>query len=153
MLPRSQGTCTRCPFQITTSATPGDWKCVVSLRRDFAHDPMSVAQPGVQYPGWLTLATPQVVSFATLYSKVDLGPVLQAAQSAILNPQLDPHIFLGLSRQDQRVVDPAVKFSPNVITLEIEAPELPELSFYDLPGAINVHEDPSQQPLVKFGGL
>ena len=41
-----------------------------------------------------------------------------------------------------------VKFSPNVIRLEISGPFLPNLSFYDLPGVINVSDVPEEGYLV-----
>lgn len=52
---------------------------------------------------------------------------------------------LGLSKSNKKV-----GFSPNIISLEISAPDLPELSFYDLPGAINTLGDESEQYLVDF---
>jgi hypothetical protein len=45
-----------------------------------------------------------------------------------------------------------VAFSPNIVSLEIQGPELPELSFFDLPGTINVvgeEDDPNDQGLVQ----
>lgn len=149
LLPRSQGTCTRCPFQITTSAKAGTWKCTVSLRRDFARDPTARAGPSIVYDGWRPLATPETDHFATVNNKQDLGTVLKAAQQAILNPHMDPQSFVTAHAQHQTSYR-SVKFSPNVITLDIEASELPELSFYDLPGSINVHEDDNEQHLVGF---
>lgn len=149
LLPRSQGTCTRCPFQITTSANTGAWKCTVSLRRDFARDPTARASPSIAYDGWRPLATPEFDHFAAANTKQQLGAVLKAAQQAILNPHIDPQTFLTAAAQ-HHINYRSVKFSPNVITLEIKAPELPELSFYDLPGSINVLEDGDDQHLVGF---
>lgn len=41
-----------------------------------------------------------------------------------------------------------MKFSPNVVRLEISGPDLPNLSFYDLPGVINVSDVPEESYLV-----
>lgn len=41
-----------------------------------------------------------------------------------------------------------MKFSPNVVRLEISGPGLPNLSFYDLPGVINVSDVPEESYLV-----
>jgi len=43
-----------------------------------------------------------------------------------------------------------VGFSPNVVSLSISGPELAELSFFDLPGAINVPEDEDEAHLVEL---
>lgn len=41
-----------------------------------------------------------------------------------------------------------VKFSPNIIRLDISGPGLPNMSLYDLPGVINIHEIAEEQYLV-----
>ena len=43
-----------------------------------------------------------------------------------------------------------VKFSPNVIRLDISGQGLPNLSFYDLPGVINVSDTPEEGYLVNL---
>jgi hypothetical protein len=85
--------------------------------------------------------------FATVTEKSELEVMLRKAQLAILNPRNDPQTYVGidlasadLSRQ--------VAFSPNVVCLEIQGPNLPELYFYDLPGSINVIEDNEDPGLV-----
>ena len=62
-----------------------------------------------------------------------LVDVLRGAQRAVLNPHLDPDISLhreNLPEEDR------VPFSPNLVRLDISGPDLPDLSFYDLPGVI-----------------
>ena len=41
-----------------------------------------------------------------------------------------------------------VKFSPNIVRLDINGPGLPNLAFYDLPGVINVADVPEESYLV-----
>jgi hypothetical protein len=41
-------------------------------------------------------------------------------------------------------------FSPNVVYIHVTGPELPALSFYDLPGIIGQAERAADQYLVKF---
>ena len=147
MLPRSEGTCTRCPHKITTSAKAGDWKCTVILRRGFYRDPRARAGPGIIYDGWSPLNTPESEVFKVVTSKQELEHVLKAAQVATLNPGRNPQDVLAMPLDSFANSVDSVQFSPNVVALEIEAPELPELSFYDLPGAINVHDE---QHLVGF---
>ena len=43
-----------------------------------------------------------------------------------------------------------VKFSPNVVRLDISGPGLPNLSFYDLPGVINQSEVAEEEYLVNL---
>lgn len=151
LLPRSEGTCTRCPFQLTTSAKEGSWRCVVNLRLDFARDPTARAGPDIKYDGWRQLQTPETEPFCTVSNKQELDFVLKAAQQAILNPHQDPRTFLsGSTSQLHNASHSAVKFSPNIIALDIEGPELPELSLYDLPGSINVVDGEDDQHLVEI---
>ncbi|KAF2210938.1 hypothetical protein CERZMDRAFT_44499 [Cercospora zeae-maydis SCOH1-5] len=106
-LPRSEGTCTRCPFRITTHASEegaSEWSCTISLQCEYYY-PSGAAKGQSEFEGWAKY------------------------------PQMD--IF-------------QVGFSPNVICLEITAPNLLELSFYDLPGAINVMHDEAEDYLSEF---
>ncbi len=84
--------------------------------------------------------------FATLNSKDQVAPVLKLAQLAILNP-MDPY-----EKYLPDKIDPGreiqVEFSPNIVRLDICGPGLPNMSFYDLPGVISVHEVAEEQYLV-----
>jgi hypothetical protein len=61
-----------------------------------------------------------------------LEGAIRLAQLATLNPGRDPHMYAS---GNMPVNTPyQVPFSPNIISLEIVAPGLPNLSFYDLPG-------------------
>lgn len=148
-LPRNQGTCTRCPFQITTSAsrTNEGWSCTVSLQHMYIREPSSRGK-GVEFDRWSLQAAAETCEFATVHDKRQLGDVLKRAQLAILNPADPPTAYAPpamLKRQTTQV-----SFSPNLICLDVRGPGLPELSFYDLPGSINVVEDEREQHLVKF---
>ena len=145
-LPRSAGTCTRCPFQITTMACKedtADWSCKITLIRKYAYNPKSSANN--RYPHWEDTRAQNSVEFATISDKHSLEHILRLAQVAILNPTMSP-------AQVMHTNDPSlstrVQFSPNIISLEIKGEDLPELSLFDLPGAINVHADDSEQHLV-----
>lgn len=145
-LPRGSGTCTRCPFQITTTAAkPGgsEWSCKVSLHRKHEFKLLGRKRSNP----WVERDSLDPFHFATVTSKADLGDVLRHAQLALLNPTKDPYIYTNLVTAPKGKNE--VEFSPNIVSLHIEAPELPELSFYDLPGAINVHED-GEAHLVGF---
>jgi hypothetical protein len=70
---------------------------------------------------------------------------LLRAQAAILNPHLNP---ADLRFGDLPTTN-KVGFSPNVVALDIHGPDLPEVSFYDLPGAINIFRG-GEEYLVAF---
>lgn len=150
-LPRGQGTVTRCPFQITTSASgPYDpaWTCQVILQPKYRYDPTSKAgHDRTKYDRWPEYELP-VFHFATIHDKNQLDGVLKCAQLAVLNPSQDPTYYQSADPSSSAKTQ--VGFSPNVIHLKLKGPELPELSFVDLPGAINVHPDPREQYLVPF---
>lgn len=127
---------TRCPFQITTTATERgqSWSCKISLSRRY-----ELMRSGKWSP-----IQPNSVSFTEVTDRADLERVLQLAQTAILNPHIDPATLLYTGGANTT----ALSFSPNVIELYISGPELPELSFIDLPGSINVAPNANEQHLV-----
>ena len=70
------------------------------------------------------------------------------AQVATLNPQSSHKDYIPTSPAFKADRNCQVKFSPNVVQLEISGPNLPNLSFYDLPGVINVSDVPEESYLV-----
>lgn len=151
-LPRNEGTCTRCPYQIsTTSSGPdGSWSCKISIVKKYAYRPeIRAGHNGASFNRWGDQET-QVFEFVTLHSKQDLEVALCRAQLAVLNPHQDPQSFRNVPIKRGHVHAQKVGFSPNIISLDIAAPNLPDLSFYDLPGAINTMGDESQEFLVEF---
>ncbi|CAK4033830.1 Interferon-induced GTP-binding [Lecanosticta acicola] len=154
-LPRSEGTCTRCPFQITTTASKEgqpDWSCKVVLHMKYMPNE-DAHNDGEPFDGWASMEKVMELPFAQVNAKEDLDLVLRKAQLAILNPETDPALFKGLNAADvTRKQHEALKFrfSPNVISLEITGLELPDLSLFDLPGAINATENHDDQYLVDF---
>lgn len=154
-LPRKAGTCTRCPYQITTSARQDSsqaWTCSISLNCSYGYTPGTMADRGDtnSFEDW----TPKEATyehFAMISEKDDLELKLILAHLAILNPTVPGGLTTYSAAKDLRTVPPArAPFSPNVIALEIEGPDLPELSFFDLPGAINSPDNPDEQYLYGF---
>ncbi|KAM3415604.1 hypothetical protein BST61_g9125 [Cercospora zeina] len=151
-LPRSEGTCTRCPFRITTHASQeGDpeWSCTISLQCEYYYLP-GAANGQSEFEGWAKYGQMDVVQFAKITGKTDLELTLRRAQAAMLNPSKSWRHFNELSEIELEKTKFQVGFSPNVICLEITAPNLLELSFYDLPGAINVMHDEAEDYLSDF---
>lgn len=145
-LPRNQGTCTRCPFRITTTAARNSdsWGCKISLQTKYAYD---LAAAGTSAFNCWTEQAAEVFEFATIQGRDNLETVLIQAQLAILNPTRDATFYMVAQQPGGRT---EVQFSPNVICLDIQGPGLPEMSFTDLPGSINVVEDERDQHLVTF---
>ncbi|CAK48306.1 uncharacterized protein An11g02390 [Aspergillus niger] len=99
-VPRSAGTCTRCPMEINLCDGEPDqpWTCKVFLSRKYMFD-----------------------------ASKKIGKISKN--------ETDP----GYCQ---------VKFSPNVVRLDITAPGFPSLSFYDLPGVISQAEHEEERYLV-----
>ncbi|KAK4507024.1 hypothetical protein PRZ48_000758 [Zasmidium cellare] len=150
-LPRSTGTCTRCPFKITTtSAKDGEnWMCKVSLHVKYAYTASTRPGDG-PFTGWAEQKDMTILEFATVFDKHELEITLRRAQLAILNPHKNFAQFVNCPITSDSSNEQRVLFSPNIISLDISAPLLPDLSFYDLPGAINTMGDESKQHFVQF---
>ncbi|KAF2397000.1 P-loop containing nucleoside triphosphate hydrolase protein [Trichodelitschia bisporula] len=87
---------------------------------------------------WVERENQTVRNFATIFDKAKLEDVIRLAQSATLNPQDDPRLYdpKGFTKHSKLPLN-TVQFSPNLISLQIVAPGLPNLSLYDLPGVIS----------------
>lgn len=142
-LPRAQGICTKCPANITTSPAE-EWSCKVSLQQNYRYDPRRKAdvksvKKSDPFPPWIRQNL-VVTDFITLSDKSQLEEAVMWAQLALLNHDVDPSAFVpgsghrtlnGFNHEKDRAI---AKFSPNLIAIEISGPDLPSLSFYDLPG-------------------
>ncbi|KAF4832207.1 Interferon-induced GTP-binding protein Mx3 [Colletotrichum siamense] len=152
-LPRSDGVCTRCPIHIRVSRSMArdrggpEWSCRVSLQQDYAFCPpgdyeitKADVTPQNPFPPWVK--QPRVVKeFMTIYDQSDIDTVLRWAQIAILNHDQNHELYIpgtgAITKQsllDEEAERTAAKFSPNTVALEIKGPDLPDLSFYDMPG-------------------
>ncbi|KAI9456485.1 P-loop containing nucleoside triphosphate hydrolase protein [Boletus coccyginus] len=119
-LPRSSGTCTRCPTECKLSHSVSPWKCLVKLH-------FSTDASGVPIPVKIVLFGGPITSKSLVEDRI------RRAQRAILNPSNDPKKYL---LQDDISDENEVSFSKNYVSLEISGPELTDLSFVDLPGLI-----------------
>ncbi|KAJ5727293.1 hypothetical protein N7493_005113, partial [Penicillium malachiteum] len=152
-VPRSADTCTRCPMEIVLRESDPDqqWKCVVSLVHGYYYDPQkqlkSKGPDKSEYLGpWLRKSSQDDYKFLTLTDKDQVQDTIWRAQLAILNPTTDSQDFLP--PRDIEFAAKEVKFSPNVIRLDISGPDLPNLSFYDLPGVINQADNDREKYVV-----
>ncbi|KAF4121411.1 Dynamin GTPase effector domain [Geosmithia morbida] len=146
-LPRSDGTCTRCPLHIRVSRN-SDWSCRVSLSKEYSYQPpqgrdiseRDVTDQDPFFP-WRRRHSAEVFEFKTVHDKSEIEDVLRWAQVAILNDEHQHELYVpgsgAIAMQthiDAAAEQTSAKFSPNVVFLEIKGPELPNLSFYDMPG-------------------
>ncbi|KAL5001869.1 P-loop containing nucleoside triphosphate hydrolase protein [Aspergillus recurvatus] len=153
-VPRSSGTCTRCPMEINLSDSKrGEpWTCRVYLSRKYMYDGSGkMTKPKKTQPlgPWLPMEQ-EDEHFITITEKTQTSEAIKCAQLAILNPGSSPANYLPNMTGGSDLHDCEVKFSPNIIRLDISAHGFPNLSFYDLPGVINQVESDKESYLVKL---
>lgn len=151
-VPRSAGTCTRCPMEINLSESePGQpWTCRVFLSRKYIYQSSrrtNKANRTHPLGPWIE-QDPEDEHFITLTEKFHVQDALKWAQLAILNPSRSPNDYVPGQNSDTDPMSTQVKFSPNVVRLDISAPNFPNLSFYDLPGVISLTEFDDERYLV-----
>ncbi|KAE8374985.1 P-loop containing nucleoside triphosphate hydrolase protein [Aspergillus bertholletiae] len=150
-VPRSAGTCTRCPMEINLSEGEASqpWACQVYLSRRYMYDgSRKFKTPRKSQPlgPWIE-QDHEDEHFITLSDKLQVQEAIKWAQLAILNPGQSSREYIpgenaGTSIHHQ------VKFSPNIVRLDISAPGFPNLSFYDLPGVISQAELDEERYLI-----
>lgn len=111
-LPRSSGTCTRCPIECRLSKVDTPWKCEVFVRFEDARGEIRFGEP---------------ISDHTL-----VEDRIRRAQIAVLNPSSDPLSFLESTSLENN----ELSFSDNIVSVRISGAEVDDLSFVDLPGII-----------------
>ncbi|CRG84041.1 hypothetical protein PISL3812_01383 [Talaromyces islandicus] len=149
-VPRSAGTCTRCPMEINLSESNEPWRCKVSLSKSHYYcENLSLRKISKAKPlgPWVPM-DPQEEHFITLENKDQVQEAIQCAQLAVLNPQNDPSSYVPGSFSAVDKTSTRVKFSPNVVRLDISAPGFSNLAFYDLPGVISQAEVDEEAYLV-----
>jgi hypothetical protein len=135
-------------YQITTYPDPDkDWSCTVTLRITHKYDEDRFFDPNSLF-GWFEIRNPPTpVVFFKTSNKDELEDVLRRAQQAVLTGWSgDQANFRPDGRQKE------APFSPNVIDIQISDPDpaRPAFSFYDLPGALNMPDDPDEQYQVEL---
>lgn len=148
-VPRNQGTCTRCPIEITLieDTDPiAPWTCRISLRFNKKYVP----RRGGKGDPWVDAPHTQV-NFLDIFDKEEVTGALVRAQLAILNPSKPWGEFVAVNvNLIGDITNTEVKFSPNVICMEISGNNVPNLSFIDLPGIIHVTERKEEEYLIRL---
>ena len=163
-LPRSGGVCTRCPIHIRMSSGNGpQWSCTVSLQLDYnfvvprggrvKKTDVTERNP---FPPWVKKPNRDSKIFKTIYDPTEIEDVLRWAQIAILNPNISHELYVpneGAIAKETELPEAAERteasFSPNIVALEMKGPDLPDLSFYDLPGVFLSPDKEEDDYLVK----
>jgi hypothetical protein len=112
---------------------------------NFENSDPQTGEPFPLYP-WVEKPHPTIVQFGKpIHNKEELENVIRCAQDLTLSPHINP---VQYAAGPWHKLKPTLQFSPNMISLEIIAPDAPNLSFYDLPGVISQAIDVSNIPLV-----
>ncbi|KZT22881.1 hypothetical protein NEOLEDRAFT_1180623 [Neolentinus lepideus HHB14362 ss-1] len=138
-VPRDAGTCTRCPMECRLSSSEGPWTCQISIRWEF--DDKGKRKDDVQ----------EVAFGAPITNKGVVELALRRAQAAVLNPSIPLSKFLIMTAEDLKDkshVSGTLKFSRNVVCVDLVGPDLTDLSFIDLPGIIQ-NAEPETVQLVE----
>ncbi|KAG9301962.1 hypothetical protein G9A89_021006 [Geosiphon pyriformis] len=134
-LPRSEGTCTRCVMEIRLIESSSPWECQISLRQEY--DDITEQQ----------LPRPLEYKFGSIIkSPSEVEMMARRAQKALLNPSMNYQLYVNWIFNNNNIKDAAenhIKFTKNVVCLEIKGPKVPNLSLIDLPGIIR-HVEHSQ---------
>ena len=133
-VPRSKGTTTRCPMEVTLrSSHTNGWSCSIKVR--------------FEDPNVTTGRPPGTVDLATVTSPEEVSLFIRRAQLAILNPTKDPKFFLGLDEAQCQKYSSEMSFSKDMVVVEISKADV-DVTFIDLPGIIANESKVLQYPLV-----
>ncbi|KAJ9515302.1 hypothetical protein QJQ45_006587 [Haematococcus lacustris] len=138
-LPRSSGTCTRCPMEVRMSLSEGGvpWSCKIKIRREWDDGKRKT----LNKVSWEDFGAP-------LLDKEAVGPAVSRAQKAVLNPGKGYASFVDPTSPILADTD-ELGFSRNVVVMEIQGADI-SLSLIDLPGIINSTEKKEDQYLVNM---
>lgn len=106
------------------ASSASSWSCQISIRWEFHED--NKPRDDVK----------EVLFGALIDNPADVELNLRRAQAAILNPHLTAESFLRNTREELSAASEhdKLRFSRNVVCLDISGPGLTDLSFIDLPG-------------------
>jgi vacuolar protein sorting-associated protein 1 len=116
----------RCPMECSLISSAEEWSCQISLRFDWDKDGRALSQSS------------RMPFSPVLKEKSEVEIWIRRAQAAILSPHHAPAMFYTRNAEEIRDLaktDPnMLKFSRNVVCVNIMDPGATDLSFVDLPG-------------------
>ncbi|KAJ1300015.1 hypothetical protein OPQ81_011849 [Rhizoctonia solani] len=132
-LPRSVGTCTRCPIECQSQYVDLPWRAQVFIKIERG-ERESGSDLGDEVPFGGPLDDPNLVEER-----------IKLAQLAVLNPHVDPELIL-------RGEEPrgGLSFTKNSVIVKLSGRELADLSFVDLPGIIVSTSDERNKGDIKL---
>jgi len=115
-------------MEIRLIKSPSDWSCQVSLRKEYdANDKKLICPEETKFGNIIT-------------SQSNVEMIARRAQKALLNPESKSENYFNWDFKDLSYEEDAasndLKFTKNVVCLEIKGPKVPNLSLIDLPGII-----------------
>ncbi|KAJ3183982.1 hypothetical protein HDU85_001833 [Gaertneriomyces sp. JEL0708] len=150
VLPRNEGTCTRCVTEVRMAeqdrdgATASTWSCNVKLRYEYD----SHGRP--------LKAMKEVVLGKEITAKEDVDITVRRAQKALLNPSKDPAQYLhynfddsSAAARDKEGASNELKFVKNVVCLDIHGAGV-NLTLIDLPGIIRTIDRKDDVPYIQL---
>lgn len=129
------------------SSASATWSCGIKLRYQY---------DGEDKP--LDVCTTEPFGLQ-LSRKEDVEIWIRRAQAAILSPHLPPRHFLEKTEAELKEMTRTdiqmLPFSRNIVQVTIQDPDLPDLSFIDLPGSssLNIVSSLPFVVLIKISGL
>ncbi|RHZ78965.1 hypothetical protein Glove_153g48 [Diversispora epigaea] len=140
-LPRSEGTCTRCVMELRLIELEEEWSCQISLRQEYDETGYRLSQPIEAKFG----------SLIKSHKEVEL--MARRAQKALLNPSKNSDEYLNWNFEthyDDDANTNELKFTKNVVCLEIKGKNVPNLSLIDLPGIIRHTEKAEDRKFINL---
>ncbi|KAJ3866155.1 P-loop containing nucleoside triphosphate hydrolase protein [Lentinula novae-zelandiae] len=125
-VPRDAGTCTRCPMECRLFSSSNAWACHISIRIEFDDDGNRLRE------------VTENIFIGNITDKSQVEFALRRAQFSVLNPEIswDKILKSPIEELKKLVNAKSLPFSQNVVCVDLEGPDLTDLSFIDLPGLI-----------------
>ncbi|CAE6451057.1 unnamed protein product [Rhizoctonia solani] len=131
-LPRSTGTCTRCPIECQSQYADLPWRAQVFLKFERGERDGDL---GDEIPFGGPLDDPDLVEER-----------IRLAQTAVLNPLTEPELIL----RGEEPPPGGLSFTKNTVIVKLTGRELSDLSFVDLPGIIVSTSDDRNKGDIKL---
>lgn len=125
-----------CPFEFNLRESEEAWTCTIYLSRKFKFDQPPQESPLQTKQSQWRVQNAGDQHFITLRNKADTREAIRWAQAATLNPDKPLADYLYVPGRNQPVPSWQVKFSPNIVRLDISGPDVPTLSLYHLPSVV-----------------
>lgn len=100
----------------------GEWSCQIKIRYEYDRTGERLDEVN------------EVDFGSRITDKAEVEHMLRRAQEAVLHPDVKFEVFLEDGWQEKVKGKQPLRFSQNIVCIELTGPELTDLSFVDLPG-------------------